>query len=279
MANRLHPRRPPLAPDVYCAILEPKASGAQPRNMNTIKVVSDLVCPWCYIGKRRLEAALRELPPQTDVAVSWHPFQLIPEMPSHGMDRNEYRLRKLGDRERCQAMDERLTEVGKTVGIDFRFDLQSNIPNTFDAHRVIWLAGQLGVQDAAMEALFRAYFCEGVNFSERAKLIEVAASAGLEAASVERLLGSDEGAAGVQAEEQEVKSLGVSAVPLFIIQDRIAVSGAQPPEALLQAFDQAQTLQRKHRSPARESVSPSCGQAGCNAEDRSDQFVTGLGTK
>ena len=231
--------------------------------MNTFKVVSDLICPWCYVGKRRLEAALRELPPGTDVSVSWHPFQLIPEMPPQGMDRNEYRLQKFGDWERCQAKDARLAEVGRTVGIEFRFDLQSIIPNTFDSHRVIWLAGQLGVQDAVVEALFRAYFCEGVNFCDRAQLIEVAVSAGLDAARLESMLSSDEGAAEVQGQEQEVKSLGVSAVPLFIIQDRVAVSGAQPPEILLRAFEQAQEGQRKQRSSARETASPSCGPAGC----------------
>ena len=233
--------------------------------MHRFRVVSDLVCPWCYIGKRRLEAALRELPLGTDVAVSWHPFQLNPGMPPQGMDRNEYRLRKFGDPERCRGLDAQLTEVGKSVGIDFRFDLQSTIPNTFDSHRVIWLAGRLGVQDAVMEAFFRAYFCEGVNFSERARLVKVAVAAGLEAARIERLLGSEEGTAQVQAEEQEVKDFGVSAVPLFIIQDRIAVSGAQPPEVLLQAFDQAQRLLRKQRRPAEESAGPGCGTAGCQA--------------
>jgi predicted DsbA family dithiol-disulfide isomerase len=230
--------------------------------MNTCKVVSDLICPWCYIGKRRLEAALRELPRGTDVPVSWHPFQLNPELPLQGMDRNEYRRRKFGDGERCQAMDARLTEVGTTVGIKFRFDLQSTIPNTFDSHRVIWLAGQLGVQDAVLEALFGAYFCEGVNLSNRAKLIAVAASAGLDAVRTERLLSSDEGAAEVRGEEQEVKSLGVSAVPLFIIQDRLAVSGAQPAEILLRAFEQAERLQKKQRSRTRESASPSGDPAG-----------------
>ena len=231
--------------------------------MNTFRVVSDLVCPWCYVGKRRLEAALSELPPGTGVAVSWHPFQLNPGMPLQGMDRNEYRLRKFGDPERCRTLDAQLTEVGKSVGIDFRFDWQSTIPNTFDSHRVIWLAGRLGVQDAVVEAFFRAYFCEGVNFSERAQLVEVAASAGLQAARVERLLGSEEGAAQVQAEEQEIKAFGVSAVPPFIIQDRIAVSGAQPPKLLRQAFDQAQKRLRKNRRPASESVKSSCGPAGC----------------
>ena len=233
--------------------------------MHRFRVVSDLVCPWCYIGKRRLEAALRELAPGTDVAVSWHPFQLNPGMPSQGMERNEYRLRKFGDPERCRAIDAQLTEVGKSVGIDFRFDLQSTIPNTFDSHRVIWLAGRLGVQDAVVETLFRAYFCEGVNFSERAQLVKVAVEAGLEADRVKRLLGSEEGAAEVQAEEREVKDFKVSAVPLFIIQDRIAVSGAQPPEVLLQALDQAHELLRKQRRPAKVIAKPGCDPAGCQA--------------
>ena len=233
--------------------------------MNRFRVVSNLVCPWCYIGKRRLEAALHDLPPDADAAVSWHPFQLNPGMPPEGMDRNEYRLRKFGDPERCRAMDAQLTEVDKSVGIDFRFDLQSTIPNTFDSHRVIWLAGRLGVQDAVVEALFRAYFCEGVNFSERAQLVKVAVEAGLEADRVKRLLGSEEGAAEVQAEEREVKDFGVSAVPLFIIQDRIAVSGAQPPEVLLQALKQAEELLQKHCKPATETAKPACGPAGCQA--------------
>jgi predicted DsbA family dithiol-disulfide isomerase len=231
--------------------------------MNTIRVVSDLICPWCYIGKRRLEAALRELQPGTDISVSWHPFQLNPEMPVRGMDRNEYRMRKFGDLARCRAMDAQMTEAGKAVGIEFRFGLQSNTPNTFDSHRAIWLAGQLGVQDAVVESLFRAYFCEGANFSVRANLIEAAALGGLDAARLERLLNSDEGAVEVQSEEQEVKSLGISSVPLFIMQDRIAVSGTQPPEVLLRAFEQAQELQRKQRRSSRESVGSACGPKVC----------------
>jgi len=183
---------------------------------------------------------LRGLPAGTEAAVSWHPFQLNPGMPLQGMDRNEYRRRKFGDPKHCREIDARLTEVGRSVGIDFRFDLQSTVPNSFDAHRVIWLAGRLGVQDAVMETLFRAYFCEGVNLSARAQLVEVTVAAGLKADRVERMLSTEEGAAEVRAEEKEIKDFGVTSVPLFIIQDRIAVSGAQPPEVLLQAYEQAQ---------------------------------------
>jgi predicted DsbA family dithiol-disulfide isomerase len=239
-----------LAPEHEWAIL----SYCEPLDrscMNTFKVVSDLVCPWCYIGKRRLEAALRELPADTEVSVSWHPFQLNPDMPFQGMVRSEYLIRKFGSLENCRARELQLMEVGKTLGLDFRLDLQSNIPNTLDAHRVIWLAGQEGVQDEVVEALFAAYFCEGVNLSNTENLIEVATSAGLEVDRLERLLVSDEGMAEVQSEEQEVKSLGISSVPLFIIQDRIAVSGAQPPEILLRAFEQTKEPDRKPRSGSR----------------------------
>ncbi len=133
-----------------------------------------------------------------------------------------------------------LAEVGKTVGIEFRFDKQPIIPNTFDAHRVIWFAGREGVQDTVVEALFRAYFCEGVNLSRRPELVQVCEDAGLDRQRVARLLHSNEGSAEVLAEEREFKSLGISAVPLFIIQDRVALSGAQTPETILEAFEQTQ---------------------------------------
>ncbi len=225
--------------------------------MNVFKVVSDLICPWCYIGKRRLEAALAALPARGLArSVSWHPFQLNPDMPPEGMDREEYCRRKFGSWERCEEMFAQICEVGKTVGLNFRFDLQPRVPNTFAAHRLIWLAGQEGVQDSLVEALFRAYFCEGVDLSRKSDLIEAAVDSGLERSRVECLLESAEGVAEVKAEEQEVKRLGVSAVPLFIIYDRVAVSGAQPPEMLVKAFDQAQKLQPKRKARAAPQIAP-----------------------
>jgi predicted DsbA family dithiol-disulfide isomerase len=208
--------------------------------MNVFRVVSDVICPWCYIGKRRLEAALRQLPDTTEVSVSWHPFQLNPGMPPLGMDKKEYCVRKFGSWAHCEELFAQVTEVGKTVGIELRLDKQPIIPNTFDAHRVIWFAGQEGVQDQIVEALFNAYFCEGVNLSRRSELIQVCEEAGLERGRIERLLRSSEGAAEVLAEEREFKALEISSVPLFIIQDRVALSGAQPPETILQAFEQTQ---------------------------------------
>lgn len=207
--------------------------------MNTFKVVSDLICPWCYIGKRRLEAAVGQLPAGTAVSVSWHPFQLNPDLPPQGMNRKDYCARKFGSWAKCEELFARIRAVGETVGLDFHFERQPIIPNTFDAHRVIWLAGQEGTQDSVVEALFRAYFCEGVNLTDKSSLVEIALAAGLDRVQVERLLSSDQGTAEVQAEEQEIKRMGVSAVPLFIIHGHLAVSGAQPAETLRTAFDQS----------------------------------------
>ena len=228
------------------------------------KVVSDLICPWCYIGKRRLEAALRALPPETAASVSWHPFQLNPGMPKHGVNRKEYCMRKFGSWDRCLEMYAQISAAGKAVGLEFRFEQQATVPNTLDAHRVIWLAAKVGVQDAVMEGLFRAYFCEGIDLAKRPALVQVSALAGLDPGRVERLLSSDEGTAEVLAEEREIKSLGVTSVPLFIILDEVAVSGAQPPEALLKAFSQAQAARRKRRKAAPQTVPSTTGPKGCH---------------
>lgn len=163
------------------------------------------------------------------------------------MDRKEYCTRKFGSWARCEEMHDQISEVGKSVGLKFQFELQSNVPNTLDTHRVIWLAGQTGVQDEVVEALFQGYFCEGVDFTNRSAMIEVAVSAGLDRRRLDELFSSNEGLAEVQGEEQAVKLLGVSSVPLFIIEDRVAVSGAQPPEAILKAYEQAQQTPRKHK--------------------------------
>lgn len=218
--------------------------------MRSIKVVSDLVCPWCYIGKRRLEAALGCLEESTGVSVSWHPFQLNPDLPSEGMDRREYCNRKFGSWARCEEMFERISEVGKTVGIEFRFEKQLIVPNTLNVHRVIWLGGRQGVQDGVVEALFRAYFCEGVDLSRDTELVDVVAEAGLEKRLLQRFLSADEGLAEVLSEEQEVKALGISSVPLFIMADRVAVSGAQPTETLVAAYRQATHELQPAKAPA-----------------------------
>jgi predicted DsbA family dithiol-disulfide isomerase len=171
--------------------------------------------------------------------VRWHPFQLNPDMPREGIDRKSYRIRKFGSWERSQELDTQVAAAGQGEGIAFNFDRQSRTPNTLDAHRVIWLAGERGVQDAVVEALFLAYFTDGRDLSDRAMLAEITAAAGLNRAEVDELLASDRGLDVVRAAEEQARRLGMSGVPFFVVDGRVALSGAQPPELFLQAFEQA----------------------------------------
>jgi predicted DsbA family dithiol-disulfide isomerase len=231
--------------------------------LNTITIYSDLICPWCYIGKRRMEEALQQLPAETQVSRSWHPFQLNPEMPREGLNRKMYRSKKFGSWEQSQAMDAQVTAAGKTVGIQFRYDMQTHTPNTFDSHRLVWLAGTSGVQDAVVEALFRAYFCEGANFSNQTKLIEVGASAGMDAAELNRFFASEAGASAVREEEQRARMLGIFGVPLYVINEAVAVSGAQTAEVFLEALSRTETPYKKPANASPDDAEQACGSDGC----------------
>src|SRR5262249_55019338 len=140
-------------------------------------VISDVICPWCYIGKRRLEKAVAALDGRHEVRVRWLPFQLNPRMPTEGVSRREYRTKKVGSWERSQELDARVAAAGEADGIHFAFDRIERTPNTLDAHRLIWLAERQGVQDSVVEALFRAYFTEGRDISSRQPLLDVVAEA------------------------------------------------------------------------------------------------------
>src|SRR3954447_23685158 len=148
-----------------------------------VDVISDVICPWCYIGKRRLEKAVAAL--AGPVKVRWLPFQLNPTMPKEGVSRREYRTRKFGSWERSQELDARVVAVGKEEGIHFAFDRIERTPNTLEAHRLIWLAGKESVQDAVVEALFRAYFTEGRDIGNQQTLLDVVAEAGLDRGKAE----------------------------------------------------------------------------------------------
>lgn len=203
--------------------------------MLTIDVISDVICPWCWIGKRRLEKALDGRP----ATVRWHPFQLNPDMPREGIERKAYRIRKFGNWVRSQELDAQVAAAGCGEGLAFNFDRQTRTPNTLDAHRVIWLAGERGVQDAMAEALFQAYFTDGRDLCDRNTLAEVAAGGGLHRSEVDELLAGDKGLNVVRAGEEHARRLGVSGVPFFVVNGKVALSGAQPPELFRQAFDQA----------------------------------------
>ena len=201
-----------------------------------VDVISDVICPWCYIGKRRLEKAISDVDGKHEVRVHWHPFQLNPDMPKEGVSRNAYRIKKFGSWERSQELDAKLIAVGETEGIHFAFDRMERTPNTLDAHRLIWLADQNHCQDAIMEALFRAYFTDGRDISNRDTLLDVVAEAGLDRQQAESLLNSDEGMEAIKEAEGLSRRYRVDGVPFFIINNEITLSGAQPPETFLAAL-------------------------------------------
>lgn len=202
-----------------------------------IDVVSDVVCPWCFIGKRNLEAALAQRP-DLPVAVHWRAFQLNPDMPAEGMSRDAYMRAKFGDSAGGQMYD-RVKSAGQAAGIAFDFDAIKHTPNTVAAHRLIALAGQDSVQDAVVEALFTAYFQQGQDIGDRDVLAGIAQAAGMSEQAVGRLLQSDDQEAEIRAEDSIARQTGVNGVPCFILDRAFAVSGAQPPEMLVSAIEQA----------------------------------------
>ncbi len=208
----------------------------------SIDVVSDVVCPWCFIGKRRLAAAVelyaRERPGVPAPRVVWRPFQLNPEMAEAGMPRAEYVQRKFG-RSGAEVYA-RVVQVGKSVGIDFAFDKIARQPNTLAPHALIALGAEHDLQDEIVEALFRACFVDGRDLSDTPTLGAVAVSAGLPRRVVDACLASPEARRAVALEDEQAREMGVDGVPFFVFNRRYAVSGAQEPDMLLQAMLQAE---------------------------------------
>ena len=204
-----------------------------------VDVVSDVVCPWCFIGKRKLEAALAELATREaslEAVVRWHPFELNPDLPAAGIARTDYLERKWGSVARANENYVRVRHVGEGVGIPFRFDLIERQPNTFDAHRLVAWAQRQGDASALVERLFAAYFVEGRFVGDRAELARIAGEAGLAEDDARAMLDSDAACEQVQSESREALDVGVRGVPFYIFNGRIAVSGAQDPKALLEAI-------------------------------------------
>lgn len=202
----------------------------------SIEVISDVICPWCFIGKRRLEKAIAAH--GGPVKVRWLPFQLNPTMPKEGISRREYRTNKFGSWERSQELDARVIAVGKDEGIDFAFDRIERTPNTLNAHRMIWLADTKGIQDAVVEALFVAYFIEGRDISNRQTLIDVVGEAGLDRQRAAAVLNGDEGMDVIKEVEELSGRHRVDGVPFFIVNGQITLAGAQQSDAFLEAFNQ-----------------------------------------
>lgn len=202
----------------------------------TIDIYSDVVCPWCFIGKRRLERALDQLNGAAPANITWRPFQLNPTMPEGGMDRTTYLETKFGSLDTFRQLEERVLEAGAAEHIQFAFEKMSRTPNTFLAHRLIWYAGQQGQQDAVVESLFRGYFEEGADIGAVPALVELGERVGLDAGS---FLRSDEGVSRVKEEEAAGHRLGIRAVPYFLLNGTHAISGAQPIETFVSALKAA----------------------------------------
>jgi len=204
----------------------------------TVEVYSDAICPWCYVGKRRLERALQHVGDTVKTYVAWRPFQLNPTMPKDGMDRTAYLEAKFGSRGTFNEMEQRLLEAGQTEQIAFAFQKINRTPNTFLAHRLIWYAGQQDCQNAIVHQLFKVYFEEGLDIGSTAVLVELGDRVGLQAAP---FLASNDGVAEVKAEESVGHKLGIRGVPYFIVNGTSTISGAQPVETFVSAIDQLST--------------------------------------
>jgi predicted DsbA family dithiol-disulfide isomerase len=207
-----------------------------------IDVVSDVICPWCYIGKRRLAAALQQRP-EVEAKILWHPFQLNPDMPPEGMARERYIAAKFGGGAHASRIYQNVTDVGAAVGIPFHFERIRVTPNTRDAHRLIRRATEAGDADPVVEALFNAYFIEGRNIGDRATLAEIAREAGFDGEETAGFLASREGAEEVVAEDMSARRIGINAVPCFIFERKYVVSGAQEAEFFFPLFDLLKTEQ------------------------------------
>lgn len=203
----------------------------------TVDVVSDAVCPWCFLGMKRLQKAISSTP-EVGATVGWRPFQLDPTIPPQGLDRDAYMLGKFGDPARIKSAHERLEQLGPEAGIAFNFGAIKIAPNTLDAHRVIRWAANTNSQNAIVAELFSRYFERGQNIGDAEVLCEAAASAGMDTALVRTLLATDADRAEVKAEIETAGRMGITGVPCFIIANKYAVMGAQSSETLAEAIRQ-----------------------------------------
>lgn len=213
--------------------------------MSRLDVYSDVICPWCYIGKRHMEVALAEVAADGHrFEVSWRPFQLNPDMPLSGVERNSYRQAKFGSLERSRELDAQVASAAQAAGLEIRHDLMQRTPNTLAAHRLIQFAGEQSRQDAVVDRLFAAYFVEGRDIGERETLLELAEAAGLDRDETATFLDSDRLAQDVQQEDEAVRRAGLSGVPTFVLERHVLFAGAVPPDVFAEALLKADRMIR-----------------------------------
>ena len=204
-----------------------------------VDIVSDTICPWCYIGKRRFERAL-DLSGRNDIAISWRPFQLNPDMPPEGMTRDDYVRAKFGGGDRPRQIYQAIAESGREAGIEFQFSKIKRTPNTVLSHRLVHWSAKQERQDEVVAELFRAYFEDGLDVGDLEILVECARRAGLDRELAHQFLLSEEGRQEVVASDVYARRLGINGVPCFIVNRKYAVSGAQPPSAFVEVFNLAE---------------------------------------
>jgi predicted DsbA family dithiol-disulfide isomerase len=205
--------------------------------MIKLDIISDPICPWCYIGKSNLDRAL-EARPDHPFEIEWHPFQLNPDMPAEGMDRQAYLDGKFGGRAQADTVYGRIADAAKAAGLNLRLSEIPRTPNTIDAHRLIHWAGLEGRQTAAVSRLFKAFFEDLRDISERDVLLEIAEGIGMDRAMTERLLASDGDVADIRARDAHARERGVTGVPTFLVANQHALPGAQPTELWTQVLDE-----------------------------------------
>jgi predicted DsbA family dithiol-disulfide isomerase len=211
---------------------------APPKARLTVEVVHDLVCPWCFLGTRRLMRTLRRRPDLL-IDLTWQPFLLNPDMPRGGMPRPEYVIRKFGGEDRARRLYASIGEIGRGEGVLFRFDRIRRTPSSLDAHRLVRFAARKGRADAMVEALFSAHFTDGLDIGNAASLAMIAGACGLDPVAVRAFLAGDQEADAVHADNLRAHRLGINGVPCFVVAGRHAIAGAQEPEVIERLLDVA----------------------------------------
>lgn len=209
------------------------------RKTVSIKVASDVVCPWCYIGKKELEIAMEQLKEEFHFEVQYLPFQLSPEIPAEGISFKDHVTKKFGDWNLFLQRSQYVVDRGKTVGINFNFANTSTAPNTFDIHRLIQFSHQFGLQAALKDAFMKANFEELIDLTNKDNIIDIAVRTGLDEELVIRLLDSDEGTMEIKMIQESMRAMGITGVPFFILNDQYGLSGAVPSSQLVEAIREA----------------------------------------
>ena len=213
-----------------------------------IDIVSDVVCPWCVIGFKNLQKAINQMKDKVEFEVEWKPYELHPEIPENGYDKKLYMQQKFGDLSGRPSTYSQITEIGKTLGFDFNFSKSERIPNTFNAHRLLWKAKEYGVQTRISEALFKAYFTDGINIGSNEELLKIATAEGMEEQSTRTFLNSKEGGQETADEEMSFIEKSIGAVPTYFINEKYIIQGGQEPETFVSFLNKI--LEKENRNEA-----------------------------